>query len=62
MGCTTPLQIIAERGNLELCETILTKIEDKNQKDSNGNIPLPIPSKKGHHDLCKLFIENVGCG
>ena len=58
MGCTTPLQIIAERGNLELCETILTKIEDKNQKDSNGNIPLHITSKKGHHDLCKLFIEN----
>ena len=58
MGITTPLHIIAERGNLELCKTILTKKEDKNPKDSHGNIPLHIASKNGHHDLCKLFIEN----
>ena len=58
LGNTTILHIIAERDNLKMCENIVTKIEDKNPKDSHGNIPLHIAATKGHFSVCKLFIEN----
>ena len=53
----SPMHIAAERGNLELCEHIIDKIEDKNPKDIHGETPLHWAAERGHYDVCELILE-----
>ena len=61
----SPLQIVSEQGNLELCKYILEK--PKNPKPQNkyySTLPLHyghliiMAAKKGHAEICKVLIEN----
>ena len=53
----SPMHIAAERGNLELCQHIIEKIEDKNPKGLGGETPLHWAAKAGHYDVCELILE-----
>ena len=55
----SPMHIAAERGNFELCQHIIGKLEDKNPKDFNyGETPLHWAAEEGHYGVCKLILEN----
>ena len=56
VGCS-PMHIAAERGNLELCQHIIEKIEDKNPKGLDGETPLHWAAEAGHYDVCELILE-----
>ena len=53
----SPLQVVAEHGNLELCKYILEK--NKNTKPCiQYNHPLLISAKKGREEICKFLFDN----
>ena len=54
----SPLHIAAECGNLELCQYIIDRAEDKNPKDLYEGTPLHWAADKGHYGVCKLILEN----
>ena len=55
----SPLHIAAERGNFELCQHIIGRLEDKNPKDSFGETPLHWAAERGLYSVCKLILENT---
>jgi hypothetical protein len=59
----SPLQIVAEQGNLELCKYILEKTRStKPCIDYNRDVyythPILMAAKKGHEEICKVLIDN----
>ena len=61
----SPLQIVADQGNLELCKYIFEKTKNTKPRikyDSNGNVfythPILMAAKKGHEEICKVLINN----
>ena len=54
----SPMHIVAERGNLELCQHVISRLEDKNPKDFRGETPLHWAAKEGHYGVSKLILEN----
>ena len=59
----SPLQIVAEQGNLVLCKYILEKTKyTKPRIQYNGDVyhthPILMAAKKGHEEICKVLIEN----
>ena len=53
----SPLQVVAEQGNLELCKYILEK--NKNTKPCiKYNHPLLMAAKKGREEICKFLFDN----
>ena len=56
----SPMHIAAERGNLELCQHIMDRIEDKNPKGLFGETPLHWAAGEGHYNVCELILENNG--
>ena len=55
----SPIHIAAERGDLELCQHIIDKIEDKNPKDLFGETPLHWAVQESHYQVCELFFEKI---
>ena len=58
----SPLQIVAEQGNFELCKYILGKTNDTKPRikysNRNGFHPILLAAKKGHEKICKILIDN----
>ena len=54
----SPMHMAAERGNFELCQYIIGRLEDKNPKDFLGETPLHWAAEGGHYGVCKLILEN----
>ena len=55
----TPLHIIAQKGNLEICQFIIESVEDKSPKDCRGRTPLHFAAIEGHLSVCKLIMKNM---
>ena len=62
----SPLQIVAEQGNFELCKYILEKTNDTkprikyNRDEFYYTHPILMAAKKGHEEICKVLIDNSG--
>ena len=54
----SPMHIAAERGNFELCQHVIGRLEDKNPKEFFGETPLHWAAKEGHYGVSKLILEN----
>ena len=55
----SPLHIAAAFGDLELCNYIVEKTEDINQKDIRSVTPLHLAAHKGHLGICKLIANSL---
>ena len=56
----TPLHSAAQNGHFDVCQLILSFIQDKNPKSDITDItPLHYAAKNGHFEVCKLIVENV---
>ena len=58
----SPLQIVAEQGNLTLCKYILEKTKNTEPCiQYNGDVyhthPILMAAKKGHEEICKVLID-----
>ena len=54
----SPLQIVAEQGNLELCKYIFEKTKYIKLRNGSKWTPLHIAARKGHEEICKFLINN----
>ena len=54
-----PLHYAALNGHLEICEAIITKIEDKNPRDNFGFTPLHFAAYQGHLEILQTIIRQV---
>jgi hypothetical protein len=50
----SPLQIVAEQGNLELCKYIFEKTKYIKLRNGSKWTPLHIAARKGHEEICKF--------
>ena len=48
----SPMHIAAERSNLKLCEHIMDRIVDNNQKDLVGETLFHWVAEQGHYKVC----------
>lgn len=55
---TSALHIAAYENHYEMCQLIMSSIENKSPKDGHGSTPLHYAAQMGHLRICKLFIEN----
>ena len=59
----TPLHWVAINGNLDICQLILEKVNNKNPAIAvgcqSGWTPLHFAARYGHIDICRLIIANV---
>ena len=55
----TPLHIAAMKGNLRICELIISSVKDKNPKEDTGRTPLHLAAVSGNLAVCRLIIRNV---
>ena len=56
----TFLHSAAKIGDLEVCQYLLEKLEDKNPRNAyDKNTPLHVASKMGHFSICQLIINNI---
>ena len=49
----------ADYGNLDIYQSIMDKVPDKNPKDKNGITPLHCAADVGHLNICQLILNNV---
>ena len=54
----SPLQIVAEQGNLELCKYMFEKTKYIKLRNGSKWTPLHIAARKGHEEICKFLIYN----
>ena len=55
----TPLHLAAQEGHFEVCDYILTLVNDKNPRDENGQTPLHAAVLAGELKICELILKNV---
>ena len=55
----TPLHLVAETGNFDICKYIIDSVEDKNPKDFLDWTPLHWAAQEGNKNICILILENV---
>ena len=55
---TTALHIAAYENHYEMCQLIISNIENKGPTDGHGSTPLHYAAQMGHLRICYLFIEN----
>ena len=51
----SPLQIVAEQGNLDLCKYIFEKTKYIKLRNGSKWTPLHIAARKGHEEICKVI-------
>ncbi|KAL3123538.1 hypothetical protein niasHT_006617 [Heterodera trifolii] len=58
----SPLHFAAQKGNFELCQMLVAKGAEVNQKtkDERGIVPLQMACGSGHLPIVKFFVERVG--
>ena len=49
----------ADYGNLDIYQSVMDKVPDKNPKDKTGITPLHCAADVGHPDICQLILNNV---
>ena len=55
----TTLHSAAFGNQYEMCQYIISKVEDTNPKDKNGRTPLHLAAMFGHLKICTLIIKNT---
>jgi len=55
----TLLHWAADYGNLDIYQSIMDKVPDKNPKDNEGITPLHCAADVGHPDICQLILDNT---
>ena len=51
----TPLHFLAYHGHLEIYQSIIEKLDDKNPRMIGGKTPLHFAAKYGHVSMCRLI-------
>ncbi len=60
-GCT-PLHLVAENGQLKVCELILNNIQDKMPETLSGITPAMLASDNGHSEVTHLIDFHLKTG
>ena len=55
----TPLHYAASKGNLLICQLIISNVSDKNPRNPRGLTPLHTAAFNGHLSVCELLINNT---
>ena len=49
----------ADYGNLDIYQSVMDKVPDKNPKDKEGTTPLHCAADNGHLGICQLILKNT---
>ena len=55
---TTPLNVFAKNGNIELCQLIVDKLEDQG-RDEDYETPYTLAVRNNHPEIVKMLIDKV---
>jgi ankyrin repeat protein len=53
-----PLHKAAKNGHYEVCQLVISNVNEKNPASNDGFTPLHIATKHGHYKICNLIKKN----